>query len=121
MSTGSTADEQLRFKAAIEHLDDCFGKIIARLMENPQAAVHLKDRTLLALAAYLETGDGSAIAEPVHLIDLDDAGPYELAAVIVDRFSIHQLVRFGLEFRRRLEARVTAEDHFMDSVSKTFD
>jgi hypothetical protein len=46
-------------------------------------------------------------------------GPYGAAEVIVDGFSLHELVRFELEFRPRLAARVTVEDHFMDSVSGT--
>lgn len=48
---------------------------------------------------------------------LDILGPYLAAAAIVDHFSIHQLVRFGLEFRRKLDDRVTAEDYAMDTMT----
>jgi hypothetical protein len=44
-------------------------------------------------------------------------GPYRAAQAIVDVFSVHQLVRFGLEFRRCLEARITAEDPCIDEAA----
>jgi hypothetical protein len=92
--------------------DPWAGRLNEHAFETPEAAAdwaigngHAPDLRLVA--AYRM---GQALAA---------LGPYGAAEVIVDGFSIHELVRFELEFRRRLDARVTAEDHFMDSVSGT--
>jgi len=51
---------------------------------------------------------------------LKAVGPYKAATIVAQAFNSHQILRFGITFRREVENKVEAEDNYLGNASAIF-